>query len=420
MVAEFDPLSFIENSFSSYEEDDEDFDEAFTDSPITPQPGPPQTPKKQDSTPIPPPQVLYSNPQPKPLNHEKKTEKVSVAHPYYASPDKEHRIFTAISYLYWTVSEPGLYFAEQNSQSAQQLLSNTSTAPGGASFATYQNTIGEIIQANFKWTSGVRAEASYQMKTSPWQILADYSYLNTRKTTTVYSSDTPYGFINALGMYQTSNIAIQEASSYIRFNYQNTKLLLGTTFKPIKELLVSINFGPFSSWINQSWTVTFIPTTTSTSLYNLDSYNYFKNSSWAIGLFGGLGFEAHLGQGFALCINGGFAGMSGKQKLLDYDSYLSQVSVFLPTTQTDEYVFYGNDYQFMGQGILKGGVSYSRSFKHIALRLGVDYEFNALINMCDMYRMNGVTAKVNSAHYPQFQSSNIYLQGISARFGIGY
>jgi Legionella pneumophila major outer membrane protein precursor len=405
--ADFDEDDFL----SGFEYLDEDFAEPAKEAPIPQKIDTPLTP--QPKTPV----VTQPKPAPKAI------KSPSQSHPYYAASDSSNRLFASIGYLYWTAYEPGLHYALKKSeplQGIQEYPINSSTGNSlNNSIEIY--AVGTLIKPKFDYSSGVRADMMYQFKTAPWGLYGEYSYFQTSAKSTTYRPQTDYGYLTGLNVEQTTSVLCDHVDSKIDLNYQNGKFLFTTSFYPIKQLLLRISFGPHATWLKQTWHVDFLPIDDQLPYppYNSSfSYNTFTNSSWAVGLFAGLKCEGHLGKGFSLFADAGIAGMSGQQKLRDTNQEPVTLDPSLMAVNYD--LNQQEEYQFMGQGMLKAGLSYSYSMKHVAMRFEASYEFNALLNMIDLYRTQGVLNALNSSSYTSYQNNSLYLQGLTLKLGLGF
>lgn len=286
---------------------------------------------------------------------------------------------------------------------------------------TPASTIGSVKKARYAFSPGIRAEIANQFASSLWQLFAEYSYFQTSNDDTVSKPNAPGGYLAGMSVRQATIALADHLDTKTHFNYQNGKLLFGTTWNPNSNLFLRLQFGPQATWLRRNWNANFFPVAIGggpippTSSYTL---NTFENSSWGIGLFAGLQAEAHLAQGFALGVKMGIAGMSGQQKIHDYDEFLDPVTADVGTDF--DVVQPKESYDFMGQGTLAVSLSYSRSFQDVAFRVEAAYEFNGLFNMLDVYRPGSTKSDLPGETNPLYQSNPIYLQGLSFKLGIGF
>lgn len=347
-------------------------------------------------------------------------QKTQSSHPFYLAPDKTNNVYFALNYLYWTASEPGLHVAATKNapvpgQNEQPI--NSSTGNNANSFYVYG--VGEIHKADFDFSSGVRGELAYQFKNTSWILDASYTYFHTSSKSSAYKPEGSYGYLTGLDIEQITSVLAASVNSNLSLKYQNARLLFATNWSPLKDCFFNVSFGPQATWLDQNLNVGFYPIDALTgALYNSYSINQLNAKSWGVGLYGKLGFQAHLGQGFSIGIDAGIAGMSGQISSRDsaYVNYSNNPGNDVYTFDLDG----TPSYQFMGQGTLIGTLGYSRTYNHLALRLEASYEFNALINMCDLYRINGRSNYITSGSFPNYQNSNVYLQGLTLKFGIGF
>jgi Legionella pneumophila major outer membrane protein precursor len=402
----------------SYFEQDENIDD-LSDEAITPPQDKPQAPSpitKPQTTPI--PVLTQQNVNPSPA----KIEQTKSSHFYSNSFDKDHLVNLGISYLYWTVSEPGLHTAitKDKQINVDETPINLNTGTGGQipNFL-YYFAFGDIKKNSFSFSSGVRADASFQFKHSPWNLFSEYSYYQTSTDKLLQRPNTDYGYIRGLNVFQYNNVIVETANLTSFFNYQNAKFLIGFSFKPLKELLINFRFGPQSTWIRQKLNANFNP-------YNAPQppvpgiascFNTFDNKAWGIGLLANLGVEGHLGKGFSLGFEAGISGMSGQTQ---YHHFVISDNVADKSYQPFFDIRQKPTYQFMGQGSLKGTLAYSYSFSSMCVRLETAYEFNALINMLDLYRMGDSTGYLYNTTFTNYQNTPIYLQGVNVKFSIGF
>lgn len=406
----------------SYFESDEDIDD-LSDENITP---PAQEP--QAASPITKPEqqaytqnsIIPNQVEPKAVSTSKPNKQ---AHFYASSFDTDHLINLGITYLYWTVSEPGLHTAviKKNQLNPDETPFSSVSGTGGQIPNDFlYNAFGDIEKNSFSFSSGVRADASFQFKHSPWNLFSEYSYFQTSTEKALKRPQTNYGYIRGLNVFQFNNTAVDHATLSSFFNYQNAKFLFGTSFKPLKQLLISFRFGPQSTWLKQTLNTNFYPFSASQPIPPGPGtcLNTFENKAWGIGLLAGLGVEGHLGKGFSIGFDASVSGMSGQTRLHHY-AY-SNTGVPDKTYEPVFDIYQKPTYQFMGQGILKGTLAYSYSFTSMAVRLETSYEFNALINMLDLYRIGDATGYIYNQTYTNYQNNAIYLQGVNVKFSIGF
>jgi hypothetical protein len=332
---------------------------------------------------------------------------------YYAFPDKEIRLYTAIDYLYWTVSEPGMFYATTASQ--QYPGQSPAVLPAGTYYESGQ--LGKIEKQSFGWSSGVRGTIGYQFKHNLWNLTADYTYFDIGEKNTIYRPDSLFGYLSGMNMWQVTEEMADYAASSITLNYQNAKLMLGTPWRNFKVAKVQLLFGAHATWLKQDWHVNFHPLE-----FGAINYNFRENKTWGVG-FNAMGkFDADLGKGFSFGINGFAAALIGQQSL--------NASAYTDPQWNSGYgwenFYQSPTYQFMSQFMISPQIAWSRVLKKAAIRIEAAYEFNALVNMLDIYRDRLLPFEPAPANAPQFaklpsiQNNNLYLHGLTIRFGAGF
>lgn len=332
---------------------------------------------------------------------------------YYAFPDKEVRIYAAIDYLYWTVSEPGMFYA--TSTHHQYLNQPVASPPVGSSAAYVTGQLGKIQKQTLGWSSGVRGTFGYQFKNTLWNLTADYTYFNTSNEIKLDRPNSPYGYISGMGMPQVTEIMVKQSESKTEFNYQNAKVLLGTPWRDFKPGRVQLLFGVHSTWIEQNWHVNFYPYINSPVPGQIQ-YNSRHNSSWGIGLNAMGKFDANLGKGFSFGVNGFVSALIGQQSL-KAKAYTNPI--LNPYYGFSNY-YQSPSYQFMSQLMLSPQIAWSRVLKKAAVRIEAAYEFNALLNMLDLYRDMNTYGDPQSGKNPVMQNNSLYLHGLTIRFSAGF
>jgi hypothetical protein len=331
---------------------------------------------------------------------------------YYAFPDQQINVYAAIDYLYWTVSEPGMYYATTTSKPYPG-EPPADFPVGVTSFGSGQ--LGKIQNQTLGWSSGVRGAFGYQFKHNLWNLNADYTYYNNSKKTTLYRPSGPYGYISGMNMNQATGIMVQNSESNIHFNYQNAKLMLGTPWVSFKPGKLQLLFGAHATWIEQKWNVNFYPyESTDPTNPAYQAYNSRHNSTWGVGLNATGKFDANLGRGFSFGVSGFVSALIGQQSLESQSS---------TTNGNSAYSNYYQDptYQFMSQLMLSPQIAWSRVLKKASIRIEAAYEFNALLNMLDLYRDNqDYTADPQSGKSPTIQYNSLYLHGLTVRFSAGF
>lgn len=333
---------------------------------------------------------------------------------YYAFPDKEVRIYAAIDYLYWTVSEPGMFYA--TTTQTQYPGEPPVNFPVGSSGAYVSGQLGKIQKQTLGWSSGVRGTLGYQFKNTLWNLTADYTYFNTSNEIKLDRPNSPYGYISGMSMAQVTKIMVQQSESKTEFNYQNAKVLLGTPWRDFKPGRVQLLFGVHSTWIEQNWHVNFYPYI-DPSFPSQIQYNSRHNSSWGIGLNAMGKFDANLGKGFSFGVNGFVSGLIGQQSL-KAKAYTDPI--LGPNPYYGSNYYQSPSYQFMSQLMLSPQIAWSRILKKAAVRIEAAYEFNALLNMLDLYRDMNSYEDPQSGKNPVMQNNSLYLHGLTVRFSAGF
>ena len=408
-IIAYEPIDDVFNQDLSYFESDDSIDDLTDESIQVPTPAAPIAP--------PPAQVPVAV-QPKPQAPKTK----SINHPYYTSFEKQNPIYVSLSYLYWTVSEPGLHYAvtKKDKTNEQETVGATANLGQGCtvnnSYVFYP--FGQIKKTHFEFSSGVRAEASYQFKHAPWNLASEYTYFQTSASQTINRPSTEYGYLRGLNVYQQNFVIAEQAVSKNLLNYQNGKLLFAVAWNPLKELLVNFKFGPQATWLKQTLNYNFYPAQVTNPLHGpFTCLNTMENRAWGVGLFTGIGVDGHLGAGFSLGFDAGISGMSGQAR---FHNFSTSDNPILDNYEDFFNIYQKPSYQFMGQGMLKGTLGYSYCFNSIALRLEASYEFNALLNMIDMYRIGDKSGKLKNDIGTNYQSNSVYLQGVNIKLGLGF
>jgi len=353
------------------------------------------------------------------------TPSPSQAKNYWLFPDQDHQSLVSLEYLFWTVSEPGLYFASTKRNAVPGLAETPATPPQGDSSPTvYQ--MGEIHNAHFGWSSGFRLLGGHQFKNTPWFVAAEYTYYKTSDSSTIHRPSTTYGYLTGMDTLQETQTLADKASSHTHLRYDHLQALFGTALNPIPALKVTFSMGASATWLDQVWKVKFTPnptsytqdSTTYTGNYALD---YKKDHTWGFGLITGLGGDAHLGQGMSLGVNTAISGLVGQTSDRSRGQLTPLNSLSFISTDTTEFNIYQSpEYRFMGQIMLNTRLGWSRSYNHFAARVELGYEFNALINMLDIYREGDSNTGLQTGKAPSFSSIPIYLHGMTLRVGFGF
>lgn len=165
-------------------------------------------------------------------------------------------VFFTADFIYWSVREEGLNFA------------NTGYAAGGTAVSTLSR--GSTYAPSFTWRPGFKVGMGLQMAHDGWDVTAEYTWLNngtrsksvTNPTTATYDL-TPTFIIDPINTY----VAVDTASGSWKSNFNTADLDLGRQYFISHYLILRPFAGLKASWQKQNYNVTYGTTTGSTTTY---------------------------------------------------------------------------------------------------------------------------------------------------------
>jgi len=168
-------------------------------------------------------------------------EKVKAPAPYDA--DLYHKNQEVISvhgeFLYWTVQEGALDFAQKMNQ----------PAPVTPSYA-----IGNVHSACYDIDPGVRCAVSYFNAPKYWEVRAQYTHLISKGKDRVEKPEAAAEYLIGTWPHVLAN-PLTHAHSAIAFNYNLFDLMIDRVFIPNPHLRVRMVAGLGAAWIQQNWKI---------------------------------------------------------------------------------------------------------------------------------------------------------------------
>lgn len=327
---------------------------------------------------------------------------------YYMFPDQKGDYYTEVDFLYWTVSETGLYYA----------LTKTEPVPGVGEVAGDGGSgailgVGSRHDVEFDWTPAVRASMGYEFNNTPWYINAEYTYFNTHEKHTIDAPHGPFAYLTGLSLLQGTTQNCAQAVSKIHFQYQAPRLVFGASWHPLEKLGVHMEFGPKFSIVNQNWSVLFVG---NGNPGTANENNTLKWSYWGGGLNLVLGLDANLGMGFGIDAGAGLSAVYGPFKSRYFNN---RTPVGAPAFQTFS-IKRSSCNEVLWESQLYTDLSWSYHLAEVAFRVALGYEFNVLNNINEQLRSDGSFDTVNSSSFVGNVSKPIYLHGLVAKFGVAF
>ncbi len=337
---------------------------------------------------------------------------------YYKFPDAKHNCYGGVNYLYWTVSEPGLYYATTKDFQ----LAGEEPITVDNTIETYE--LGTVQQASFDWRSGGRGFIGYQFDHTPWALYGEYTYFSSSGKQTVNRPDSLYGYLAGSSMVQVTDTPAAQAKSSISFQYQTTRILLEAAWHPLPEVMTTFGFGPKASWYKQYWTVRFLPFTSNfgsiDAATGTTTLNQYKNKAWGVGLNVASDVDFNLGCGFSLGVGGSLSPLVGQVYLRNQATKAGVGSSSVGVPPLEQYVVQKYTYRFIWEGQIATTLAWSYNTPWASTRVSLGYEFNSIWNINDQYRPGGTVSFAESAKFPNFQNEPIYLHGLVAGFSVGF
>ena len=211
---------------------------------------------------------------------------------YYEFPDQTSQAYAQVDFLYWTVSETGLYYALTKTK---QVSGAGEVANNGGSGSILGN--GKRHDVNFEWTPGVRASIGYAFTNTPWYVNSEYTYYNINRHQTIDAPQGPFAYLTGLSMLQGTDTNCVRSTSEIHFQYQTARMVFGGSWHPVEKIGMHFEVGPKFTIVNQNWEVTFF---SNGAVATANEANHLNWDYWGGGLNLLLGFDANLGMGFGI------------------------------------------------------------------------------------------------------------------------
>lgn len=303
--------------------------------------------------------------------------------------------FVSAEFLYWTVNEGALDYAQRMKQ------------PGWSPTASYAS--GTVQNASFHIDPGVRVSAGYFNAPKYWIVHAEYTHLITRGNDRAGKPLASDEFLTGTWPQITTN-PLTHAHSRIFFDYNLFELLIDRAFFPNPHLRIKLLGGLSLAWMQQDWKVQYFD--------GVGGDTTIRNR-WLFtggGLRGGLsgdwywGNHVYISCGTTAALYMGSYRNLAKQtttvqppganaSLPVRNSYLSEAR---PACTLQFYI----------------GPSFQKNFGCNRIELFAGYEINGWLNLQEIHR--STFGAPSDAKETWMSSSMLALQGLTTRFSVDF
>lgn len=306
-------------------------------------------------------------------------------------------VFVNIEGLAWTVSEGALDFAIKQKHTVGTGTANT--------FAS-----GKFQNAEYDWTPGFRINAGWFNAPHYWDFHLQYTYFRCHGDDEVHHPDSSGRFLNGTWPQPDTNpasgVALQKASSHIRFRYDLLEMMFTRRYHPNPHLRIKLFSGPVVAWVGQDWKIHYRDATNSKSTLR---------NGWH---FTGAGLRVGSSFDWYLDWNDLFVTGMASMKVLagGYHNHTEQSSSLASGGEIGDAHFKDTRLTFVPQ--ILAGPSWQKRFTSVRVEFFAGYELTIWTNLQDVYRSSGGTPQ--AAKETWINSSTVALQGVTARLTLDF
>ncbi|MBF8263959.1 MAG: hypothetical protein HW387_1624 [Parachlamydiales bacterium] len=296
----------------------------------------------------------------------------------------------AAEFLYWTVQENGVDYAQKMKQSAPLL------APYLA--------IGEVKSATYNLDPGFRLGVSYYNAPKYWEARGQYTHLISKGKNRVGKPESATEYLTGTWPQIVTNPLIHAHSS-IEFNYNLFDFSVSRMFNPNPHLRVRMVASIGAVWIKQDWKVDYYDTTLqSTAIRNRWHYT---GGGMRMGITG----DWFWGNDIYL------TGLSSLGVYMGSYENSSKQTVSTQTLALRHSEFHDTRPAFTAQFIL--GPSWQKNFCNCRVELFAGYELNAWMNLQEIHRSSTGTSAFD-AKETWINTGVIAMQGLTTRLTVDF
>ncbi len=310
--------------------------------------------------------------------------------------------FVNLEFLYWFVNEGATDFALK-----------MNSPPWSTTVDSYAT--GKYQSADFGWSPGLRVSIGHFNAPHYWDVIAQYTYLQTTGTDHVHAPGTTGEFLVGSWIgpdFSTTNAAapLQEASSWIKLSYQIADLLFSRRFHPNPHLRVNMIGGGTGAFLSQRWHVHYT---------DINGQRSLVKNSWQFsggGLRLGLKLDWFMGWNVFLTALASSALVSGPYTNRAFQSTTAPVAG--ANNQLPFFNIRFHDWRLLFNYQMLAGPSWQKAFKRVRTEIFAGYEFTIWTNLHQIYRSNRTGATAGKDTY--INSSDLTLQGLTVRWNLDF
>lgn len=303
--------------------------------------------------------------------------------------------FISGEFLYWTVNEGALDYAQKMNQ------------PVWGPSTSYAS--GKVQSASFDLDPGFRCAVGYFNAPKYWEVRAQYTHLISRGKNRAEPPTGSNEFLTGTWPQITSN-ALTHAHSKTFFNYNLFHLLIDRVFVTNPHLRLRLMAGLVAPWIEQDWKMQYFDESGNTTIRNRWHFV-------GAGLTAGFSGDWYWGNHIYMTGKTSFAVYMGR-----YRNQAKQTTTFQPTGDDNPELPVRNsdliDTRPAFQVQFVFGPSWQQNFGCNRVELFAGYELNTWTNLQEIRRSSGGSGL--SAKETWMSTSMLALQGLTTRLTVDF
>ncbi len=310
---------------------------------------------------------------------------------------KDEQIYSgSAEFLYWTVAEGGLDYAQK--------MRHAAWGP------TPSYAQGRYENASYDMDPGVRVALLYFRALHYWEVKWQYTRMTNRGKNHAGKPGVGQKFLTGTWP-QITDQPLSGAHSRIHLNYNVFDWLIDRVFIPNPHLRLRVVGGALAAWMDQDWKVFY---TDSTS-----SYTTIRNK-WhfvGAGLKTGTMFDWYWTGDLYMTAQGFLGLLMGK-----YSNHAKQTTTFQPAAGDNTSIpIRDTSYHDVRPAVTAQmliGPSYQKNFCHNRIEIFAGFEMNMWFNLQEVYRSTAGTA--SQAKETWINSSLLALYGLTTRLTVDF
>ena len=292
---------------------------------------------------------------------------------YYGTPDQTHNVAFEFDFLWWTVTQNSLEYAQ--TKDYQVAGSGETTAPRTGNMGPQ----GTIREADFGWEPGFRGAFTYTFKGTPWFTAADWTFLESSNSNAATRPAGAFGYVTGLNLQPNVNETLSTIKSHLNFHYNTARLLFGAGWSIRKRLFFSLFVAPQSSWVKQNWVLALHSEVVGSGSSVITKQWYFRGYGFGVGTQ----TNFYLGRGVSLDLGGSVASQYGSQSYWGNQNIFRSTGAFFSNV---EHMVQSGSRRFLWTTQIFTHLDWSLRFGKASTLLSLGYEINGLYNINPQYR----------------------------------